>query len=143
MSHSVSIVKHLILLEVQLKSLLVREIMQIFLNFNEFLNACKRAGHSMERFINCLVNWQQIALSCSLTCALGFMVVVLLLDVQVLTYTSLTKGDLVGHAEGVNDRVMLITIEDTSNGLLDTVVLLSLVVVMQLLRMVHMLYMLC
>jgi hypothetical protein len=58
------------------------------------------------------------------------MVVVLLLDVEVLTYTSLTKWDLMGHTKGVNDRVMLITIEDTSNGLLDTVILLSLVVVM-------------
>jgi hypothetical protein len=48
----------------------------------------------------------------------------------VLTYTSLTKWDLMGHTKGVNDRVMLITIEDTSNGLLDTVTLLSLVVVM-------------
>ncbi len=38
---------------------------------------------------------------------------------------------------------MLIAIQDTSNRLLDTVTLLSLVVVMHLLRMVHMLHMLC
>ncbi len=43
MSHSVCIVKHLVLLQVQLQSLFVREIVQIFLNFNKILNALQRA----------------------------------------------------------------------------------------------------
>lgn len=70
------------------------------------------------------------------------MIVGLRLVVEMLTHTSLAKGYLVSHAEGVNHIIVLVTEEDPRLYWLlgDRVVLLTLGRVVHRLSVVHLLH---
>ncbi len=57
----------------------------------------------MERLVDRLLNWEQVALRSRLANALGLVVLCLFLMVQVFVDAGLTEGHLVGHAKGVYD----------------------------------------
>jgi len=63
---------------------------------------CKRALHSMQRFVDSLIDSEQVALSRHLTSSLSLMVVVLGLVMEMIAYASLTERNLMRHTESVN-----------------------------------------
>lgn len=150
MGHAVRIVEHLVLLKVHLKSLLVGEVLQHCLfEFDEVLHVGQLTLHAAKGLDDRRFDLLKVALGRLLAGALRLVEASLVLVVEVLADAGLAEGHLVGHAEGVDDTVVLVAVEDARldglrhhllRGLLKVVLshLLSVVHVCHvLLRVVH------
>lgn len=110
--HAVRVVEHLVLLEVHLQSLLVGEVLQHCLfEFDEVLHVRQLTLHPSQSLDDRRFDLLQVALRCLLPGPLRLVEASLVLVVEVLADAGLAERNLVGHAEGVDDTVVLVAVE--------------------------------
>jgi hypothetical protein len=109
--HGVGTLKDLVLLEVHLERGLVGEVDQAFFELDEFLHGGKTRLNPEQRLVDGSLNGQQLAggdLSGRHPRVVRRVWVRLVVKMEVLVHAGLAQRHLVGHAERVNHRVVLV-----------------------------------
>jgi hypothetical protein len=110
--HLVGIFEELVLLQIHLQCFRVGKVVDRLFEFNELLHLLQTALHAAQALIDCLVDWQQVAL------LPRAVVVALVLHLQMVPHASLAERDLVIHTELVDHEVMFVAVENTGRLLL-------------------------